>query len=77
MMGCGVKVEIGVCGPAIHFVSQKAIRSPVNICVQEREADKGNAAVVLGTSGYNQKIATLLEDKAYMKLKKDPTDSVV
>jgi hypothetical protein len=30
-------------------------------------ADKGNAAVVLGTSDYNQKIATLLEEKAYKK----------
>jgi hypothetical protein len=39
-------------------------------------ADKGNAAVVLGTSDYSQKIAALLEDKAYKKLKKDPTDSV-
>jgi hypothetical protein len=27
-------------------------------------ADKGNAAVVLGTSDYNKKIATLLQDKA-------------
>jgi hypothetical protein len=39
-------------------------------------ADKGNAAVVLGTSDYNKKIATLLQDKAYAKLKKDPTESI-
>ncbi|PNF41399.1 hypothetical protein B7P43_G14428 [Cryptotermes secundus] len=39
-------------------------------------ADKGNAAVVLATSDYNQKIAALLEDKTYRKLKKDPTDSI-
>jgi hypothetical protein len=39
-------------------------------------ADKGNAAVVLDTSDYNWKIAALMEDKAYKKLKKDPTDSV-
>jgi hypothetical protein len=32
--------------------------------------------MVLGTSEYNQKIAALLEDKAYRKLKKDPTDSI-
>jgi hypothetical protein len=32
-------------------------------------ADKGNAAVVLGTSEYNQMIVVLLEDKAYKKLK--------
>jgi hypothetical protein len=39
-------------------------------------ADKGNAAVVLGTSDYNKKIATLLQGKAYAKLKKDPTQSI-
>jgi hypothetical protein len=39
-------------------------------------ADKGNAAVVLCTSDYNQMIAALLEDKTYKKVKKDPTDSV-
>jgi hypothetical protein len=39
-------------------------------------ADKGNAAVVLCTSDYNQKITALLEDKTYKKVKKDPTDSV-
>jgi hypothetical protein len=33
-----------------------------------------NAVMVLGTSDYNQKIATLLQDKAYMKLKKAPTE---
>jgi hypothetical protein len=32
--------------------------------------------VVLGTSDYNQKIVTLLDDKTYKKLKKDLTDSV-
>jgi hypothetical protein len=32
--------------------------------------------MVLGTSEYNQKIATLLEGKAYVKLKKNPTDSI-
>jgi hypothetical protein len=31
--------------------------------------------VVLGTSDYSQKIAVLLEDKAYKKMKKHPTDS--
>jgi hypothetical protein len=38
-------------------------------------ADKGNATMVLGTSDYN-KIATLLQDKAYAKLKKDPMESM-
>jgi hypothetical protein len=37
MMGLGVEVEIGVFGLAIYFVSQRAIRSPVNIQVQEWE----------------------------------------
>jgi hypothetical protein len=32
--------------------------------------------VVLSTSDYNQKIVTLLEDKAYKELKKDSTDFV-
>jgi hypothetical protein len=39
-------------------------------------ADKGNATVVLDTADYNQKIGALLEDNAYRKLKKDPTESV-
>jgi hypothetical protein len=32
--------------------------------------------VVLGTSDYNKKVATLLQDKAYAKLKKDPAGSI-
>ena len=39
-------------------------------------ADKGNAMVVLNTSDYKQKISSLLQDPAYRKLTKDPTDSV-
>jgi hypothetical protein len=31
---------------------------------------------VLGTSDYNRKIANLLEDKAYVKLRKDPKESI-
>jgi hypothetical protein len=38
------------------------------------QADKDNAAVVLGTSDYN-KITTLLQDKAYTKFK-DPMESI-
>jgi hypothetical protein len=30
-MGLGVDVEMGMCGLAVYFVSQRAIRSPVNI----------------------------------------------
>jgi hypothetical protein len=37
MMGLGVEVEIGVCGLAVHFLSQRAFRSPVIIHVQEGE----------------------------------------
>jgi hypothetical protein len=33
-MGLGVEVEIGVCGLTVYFVSQRAIRSPVNDYVQ-------------------------------------------
>jgi hypothetical protein len=39
-------------------------------------ADKGNTAPLLGTSHFNQKLASLLQDKAYMKLENDPTDSI-
>jgi hypothetical protein len=39
-------------------------------------ADKGNAAIVLCASDYNQNTATLLEDKAYKKLKNDPMDVI-
>jgi hypothetical protein len=39
-------------------------------------SDKGNAAVVMDTADYNQKIIALLEDKTYKKLRKDPTDSI-
>jgi hypothetical protein len=37
MMGLSLRVEIGMCGLAVHSVSQRAIRSPVNIYVQEGE----------------------------------------
>jgi hypothetical protein len=39
-------------------------------------ADKGYAAVVMGTSNYNRKISTLLQDMAYAMLKTDPTESI-
>jgi hypothetical protein len=37
MMGLLVVVEFSVSGLSVHFVSQRAIRSSVNIQVQERE----------------------------------------
>jgi hypothetical protein len=33
MMGLGVEVESVVSGLAVHFVSQRALRSPVNVWV--------------------------------------------
>jgi hypothetical protein len=39
-------------------------------------ADKGNATMVLDTADCNQKIVVLLEDQGYMKLKKEPDESV-
>jgi hypothetical protein len=37
--------------------------------------DKGNATVILNTADYKQKIASILEDPAYRRLSRDPTDS--
>jgi hypothetical protein len=36
-------------------------------------ADKGNATVILNTSDYTEKVLVLLDDPAYKKLAKDPT----
>ncbi|XP_023723162.1 uncharacterized protein LOC111873027, partial [Cryptotermes secundus] len=56
---------------------RRALRSlKANEALTVLPADKGNAAVVLDTSDYNRKIAAVLEDKAYRKLKKDPTDAI-
>jgi hypothetical protein len=55
----------------------RPIRSSIaNDLLPVIRAAKGNAAVVLCTSDYNQKIATVLRDKAYVKLKKDPIESI-
>jgi hypothetical protein len=37
MVGLGFEEEIGVCGLAVQFVAQRAMRSPVIILVQEWE----------------------------------------
>jgi hypothetical protein len=37
MMRLGIEVEIGVSGLAVHFVSQRAIQSSINIQVREWE----------------------------------------
>jgi hypothetical protein len=56
---------------------RRALRSlKVNEALTVLPTDKSNAAVVLGTKEYNRRIATILEDKAYKKLKNDPTDSL-
>jgi hypothetical protein len=56
---------------------RRALRSlKANDLLTVLSADKGNAAVVMGTSDYNKEIATLLQDKAYAKLKKDLTESI-
>jgi hypothetical protein len=39
-------------------------------------ADKGNATVILNTTDYKLKIDPLLEDSAYRKLNRYPTDSI-
>jgi hypothetical protein len=52
---------------------RRALRSSkANDSLNILPADRGNAAVVMGTSDYNNKIAPLLKDKAYAKLKKIP-----
>jgi hypothetical protein len=53
MMGLGVEVEIGVSGLAVHFVSQRAIRSSVDIQVQEWE--------VAFTFGFHGELNGLME----------------
>jgi hypothetical protein len=37
-------------------------------------ANKCNATLVLGISAYNQKLTSLLKDRAYAKLKMDRTE---
>jgi len=39
-------------------------------------ADKGNTTVVKNTSDYRKKMKTLLENKTYTRLNKDPTDTI-
>jgi hypothetical protein len=53
MMGLGVEVEIGVSGLAVHVVTQRSIRSSVNIQVQERE--------VVFTFGFHGELNGLLD----------------
>jgi hypothetical protein len=56
---------------------RRALRSlKANASLNVLLADKGNAVVVMGTSDYNRKIANLLQDKAYVMPKKDPTESI-
>jgi len=72
-------------------ILRKAKPPPSNITRQERlalqdlskdtdiiilPADKGNTTVVMNTSDYRKKMKTLLENKAYTRLNKDPTDTI-
>jgi len=52
----------------------KTLKGNVNLTILP--ADKGRARVVLNTSDYKRKISSLLQDPAYRKLTKDPTDSI-
>jgi hypothetical protein len=52
-MGLGIEVEIGVSGLAVHFVSQRAIRSSVNIHVQKWE--------VAFTFGFHRELSGLMD----------------
>ena len=54
--------------------AKKTLKDNANLTILP--ADKGNATVVLNTSDYKQKISSLLQDPAYRKLTKDPTDSI-
>ncbi|PSN32959.1 hypothetical protein C0J52_25090, partial [Blattella germanica] len=52
----------------------RALRENTNVVVLP--ADKGNAAVVMSSANYHEKIAALLEDEAYRPLSRDPTGKV-
>ncbi|XP_046401606.1 uncharacterized protein LOC124167667 [Ischnura elegans] len=39
-------------------------------------ADKGNATVLLNTDDYHRKVLDILQDPAYRRLSRDPTDSI-
>jgi hypothetical protein len=74
-----VRIIKGFCKPKDNLTSEErrtlwALKANVKLMVFL--ADKGNVTVVLDTTDYNQKIAALLEDQTYRKLKKDPTESV-
>jgi hypothetical protein len=46
MTGLGVELEIDVCVLAVHFLAQGAIRSPVNIYVQEEKCPSLSVSMV-------------------------------
>ena len=39
-------------------------------------ADKGNVTVVMDREEYNKKIESMLAEKTYKKLRRDPTQSI-
>jgi len=52
----------------------KTLKDNTNLTILP--AEKGNATVVLNTSDYKQKISYILEDPAYRKLAKEPSDAI-
>jgi hypothetical protein len=60
----------------ITMAESKALRTlKNNTDLTILPADKGNATVILNTSDYKQKSTSILEDPAYRRLTRDPTDS--
>lgn len=49
----------------------KTLKQDKNIVILP--ADKGNATVVMDAAQYEEKVASLLEDTVYEKVKRDPT----
>ncbi|XP_046398161.1 uncharacterized protein LOC124164967 [Ischnura elegans] len=75
----------------VSYVLSRAVPPKPNISREERSAiralrgneevtilpaDKGNATVILKTEDYRNKIRDILEDQAYRKLHRDPTEAV-
>jgi hypothetical protein len=52
----------------------KSLKENVNLTILP--ADKGNATVVLNTTDYKHTISSLIEEPAYRKLTKEPTEAI-
>jgi hypothetical protein len=74
-----IRILKGFCNPKDNLTTAEmralwALKANMELMVLL--TDKGNVTVVVDTIKYNEMIAALLEDQAYRKLKKDPTESV-